>query len=107
MGPTWGAVVPMRKAATRTAASGSVEYTAQANPASMRPLAVPATRRTTRWPYRSAAAPSSGPTHAVPRPTIAELRPANESDPRAETTRVRTPTTIIANGRRATNATGK
>ncbi|WP_354002841.1 hypothetical protein [Microbacterium elymi] len=43
----------------------------------------------------------------MPRPTAAEVSPPSDSDPRAETTSVSTPTTIIANGSRAMNATTK
>ena len=56
---------------------------------------------------RSAAAPSSGPTSAEPSPTTAAFRPPRAIEPRAETTSVRVPTTIIAKGKRAMNAIGK
>ena len=44
---------------------------------------------------------------AEPRPTTAEFSPPSAMDSRAETTRVRVPTTIIAKGNRAMKAMGK
>ena len=68
---------------------------------------MPEASSTGRWPILSAAAPSSGPTSAEPRPTTAEFSPPSAIESRAATTSVRVPTTIIAKGKRAMKAIGK
>ncbi|BDH58539.1 hypothetical protein MTP03_34780 [Tsukamurella sp. PLM1] len=107
IGPTCGALAPTSAAEASTAQPGSGLNTTHVMSSSARLFAIPATSTARRWPNRSAAAPTSGPTSAEPIPTIAELRPPKANESRPATTRVSTPTTIMANGSRATKATGK
>ena len=106
-GPICGEDAPITKLTASTATSGSGLKATQARPISASEFTIPATRITRRWPKRSAAAPSSGPTSAEPRPSTAEFSPPSAIESRAATTRVRGPTIIIAKGKLARNAMGK
>jgi len=107
IGDTCGAVAPIMNADASTTASTTGWYATTAKTASIAEFSIADSSSTGRCPQRSAAAPRNGPTRAVPTPTAAEVSPPSESDPRTVTTIVSTPTTIIANGRRAMNAMTK
>ena len=106
-GGTCGALAPMSTDSARTARSGALLPTTSTKAPSSTALSSPSGTRTRRWPSRSAAAPSSGPASAVPMPATAALSPPRATESRSATTRVSTPTTIIANGSRAMKAIGK
>ena len=102
-----GPVRPIATALARTTASAAGDPTTTGKSARRMPLASPVGTSTRDCPNRSARSPSTGPAMTTPMPTAADVSPPSATEPRTDTTRARTPTVIIANGRRATNATGK
>ncbi len=107
MAAACGALSPMAAAAVRMSGSGDPAVTTTGKIPRRMPLRIPSGTSTRRCPNRSTASPMTGPAMTTPMPTAAEVSPPSPTEPVAETTRVRTPTTIIAKGSRAMKAIGK
>lgn len=106
-GATCGALAPTRKPTAATQAIGTDEYAISTNAVSPTTLTAEQTNRTRRCPYLSANAPVAGPKIAVPIPITADTTPLWAIEPRTSEISVRAPTTVMANGSRLTNASGK